>query len=336
MIGCSSFTLETKDKKHFLSRTMDFMMEMAEQVIFVPKDKTFAVSYNTTDQVTSKHSFIGMGSIQYDIDNSPVTCDGINDAGLTGAVLYFPGYASYKQQAEPNTWGVSPDKVISVILSQASSLADVAELFTNKISIVNEASPALKVIPPLHYIFSDTTGESVIVETQEDGTHIIRDSVGVMTNSPDYHWHETNLRNYLSVRPKQHKDIEFLGKTLKPFSQGSGTFGLPGDYTPPSRFIRTAFMKNNVEQPKDELTAVSLAHHILEAVSIPRGIVVTPEDTFDYTCYSAYMCAESKSYYYSTYGNQRIRCVKLTPELEKETEYHEFKVNPIEDIDYAN
>lgn len=335
MIGCSSFTLETKDHKHLLSRTMDFMMEMAEQVVFVPKNKTFAVSYDDKEEITSKHAFIGMGSIQ-EVDNAPVTCDGVNDAGVTAGVLYFPGYASYKEKATDNTWAVSPDKVISAVLSQAASLAEVKELFDEKISIVNEVSVTLKVVPPLHFIFSDTSGKSLIVEPEEDGVHVIEDSIGVMTNSPDYHWHETNLRNYLSVQPKQHEDIEFLGKTLKPFSQGSGTFGLPGDFTPVSRFVRTAFMKNNVEQPADELSAVTLSHHILESVSIPRGIVVTTDDTFDYTCYTAYMCAESRSYYYATYGNQRIRCVRLTPELEKETDYREFKVQPKEDIDYAN
>ncbi|WEV38853.1 choloylglycine hydrolase family protein [Lactobacillus sp. ESL0680] len=335
MIGCSSFTLETKDKKHFLSRTMDFMMEMAEQVVYTPIKKTFKVAYSVEQEITSKRAFIGLGEIQ-EYDNAPVTFDGVNDKGLMGATLYFPGYASYHEKAQAGTWAVSPDKVISVILSQAANLDDVAELFQEQITIVNDANPTLKAVSPLHFIFSDTTGASLIVEPEEDGVHIIKDSIGVMTNSPDYQWHETNLRNYLSVTPKQHDDVNFLGKTLKPFSQGSGTFGLPGDYTPVSRFVRTAFMKNNVEQPADETAAVSLAHHMLEPVSIPRGIVVTPNDTFDYTCYSAYICAESRSYYYSTYNNQRIRCVRLTPELLQETDYKEFKVNPKEDIDYMN
>lgn len=335
MIGCSSFTMETKDKKHFLSRTMDFMIEMAEQVVFVPKNKTFSISYNVKQEFTSKHSFIGMGSIQ-ELDDAPITCDGVNDAGVTGAVLYFPGYASYEEKPAGDTFAVSPDKVISAVLAQAANLEEVKELFAKKLTIVSEGNPTLKVIPPLHFIFSDTTGESLIVEPQTDGVHVIEDSIGVMTNSPDYHWHETNLRNYLVVSPNQHENVEFINKTLMPFSQGSGTFGLPGDYTPTSRFVRTAFMKNNAEQPKDELSAVSLAHHILESVSIPRGIVVTPDKTLDFTCYGAYICAESKTYYYSTYGNQRIRCVQLTPELEAETAYREFKVNPKEDIERLN
>lgn len=73
----------------------------------------------------------------------------------------------------------------------------------------------------------------------------------------------------------QHDNIEFIGKILMPFSQGSVAFSLPGDYTPASRVVKTTFMKNNAEQPKDELSAVSLAHHLLESISIPRGISYT-------------------------------------------------------------
>ena len=82
MIGCSSFTMETKDKKHFLSRTMDFMMEMAEQVVFVPKQKTFAVSYEARQEITSKHAFIGMGSL----DDGPT--------GLMMQALLAPSFIS--------------------------------------------------------------------------------------------------------------------------------------------------------------------------------------------------------------------------------------------------
>lgn len=58
----------------------------------------------------------------------------------------------------------------------------------------------------------------------------------------------------------QHDNIEFIGKILMPFSQGSVAFSLLGGYTPASRVVKTTFMKNNAEQPKDELSAVSLAH----------------------------------------------------------------------------
>ena len=329
MIGCSSFTLETEDNKHFLSRTMDFMIEMAEQVVFVPKNKNFTTSYSTDNEIKSKYAFLGMGEVG---NNSPILFDGVNEHGLTGATLYFPGFAVYHDAQKKGKINVSPDKVIPVILALANNLDEVARLFENELQIVNDPNSTLNKVPPLHFIFSDTSGKSLIIEPKQDGVDIIDNSIGVMTNSPDYNWHETNLRNYLSVSPQQHQPIEFLSKTLRPFSQGSGTFGLPGDFTPPSRFVRTAFLKNNVFKPRNEIEAVSLAHHILESVSIPQGIVITENQHSDYTCYSAYICSESQSYYFSTYGNQRINKITLTDELKNSDDYQQFKVNNKEDI----
>ncbi|MBS7576483.1 MULTISPECIES: choloylglycine hydrolase family protein [unclassified Enterococcus] len=329
MIGCSSFTIETEDNKHLLSRTMDFMIEMAEQVVFVPRDKNFITSYSCQDEIEVKYAFLGMGEVS---NNSPILFDGVNEQGLTGATLYFPGFAVYHAEQRAGKINVSPDKVIPVVLALAKDLDAVAHLFANKLQIMNDSNPTLNTVPPLHFIFSDTTGKSLIIEPGEEGVTIIEDSIGVMTNSPDYHWHETNLRNYLSVSPNQHQPVAFLNKTLRPFSQGSGTFGLPGDFTPPSRFVRTAFLKNNAFKPKNEVEAVSLSHHILESVSIPKGIVITESQHSDYTCYSAYICSESQSYYFSTYGNQRISKITLTDELKNSKDYQQFKVSNEEDI----
>lgn len=331
MIGCTSFTLTSKNQKHFLSRTMDFGMEMAQQVEFVPKNKATIINY-TGEQKTTKYSYLGIGQRQQD---HVILFDGINDQGLMGATLYFPRFATYNKKSDNEKDNPAPYHVISYILGEYSSLAEVEAAFKNKINILNQISPTIKKVPPLHFIFSDETGRSLIIEPQQDGLHIIDNSVGVMTNSPDYRWLETNLRNYLSVIPQQHEPVEFLGKKLDPFSQGSGTFGLPGDYTPVARFVRAAFLKHYTWQPKDEIEAITLSHHILEAESIPKGAVVTPDGGIDYTCYAAYMCAESHSFYYSTYNNQRIHRVQLD-KLKDSTDYQTFKIDNSEDIKDVN
>ena len=46
---------------------------------------------------------------------------------------------------------------------------------------------------------------------------------------------------------------EIQGFTVTPFGEGSGCLGLPGDYTPPSRFVRLAYLRNLIRKPKDEL-----------------------------------------------------------------------------------
>ena len=63
------------------------------------------------------------------------------------------------------------------------------------------AIPMLGTVPPIHWMFSDRTGESIVVESDRDGLHIYRNTVGVMTNSPGYPWHRTNLLNYPQLRP---------------------------------------------------------------------------------------------------------------------------------------
>ena len=88
----------------------------------------------------------------------------------------------------------------------------------------------------------------------KDGVHVYDDTVGVMTNSPDYPWHENNLNNYLTVTPKQHEPVNWLGKELHPMSQGSGNFGLPGDFTPVARFVRAAYLKTSCLKPMTNMT----------------------------------------------------------------------------------
>ena len=59
-----------------------------------------------------------------------------------------------------------------------------------------------------------------------------------MTNSPTFDWHMTNLRNYINLKPNDVGHIDIGKVDLGQFGAGSGMHGLPGDFTPPSRFVR--------------------------------------------------------------------------------------------------
>nr|WGD69761.1 linear amide C-N hydrolase [Bacillus subtilis] len=68
-----------------------------------------------------------------------------------------------------------------------------------------------------------------------------------MTNSPDFIWHVTNLQ---AIYRNQTEAIrEQRDGRISPFCfyQGLGTVGLPGDYTPPSRFVRAVYLKEHLE-----------------------------------------------------------------------------------------
>ena len=65
--------------------------------------------------------------------------------------------------------------------------------------------------------------------------------------------------------------IFFSGRTIKTGGTGFGTLGIPGDFTPPGRFIRAAFMKEFAEEVQTADDGVNLAFHILNTVDIPIG-----------------------------------------------------------------
>ena len=59
--------------------------------------------------------------------------------------------------------------------------------------------------------------------------------------------------------------------------QGGGVLGIPGDYTPPARFVRAAFMRHNVTAPANASEAIQAIDHILNTVDIPLGIAQSKE-----------------------------------------------------------
>ena len=54
-------------------------------------------------------------------------------------------------------------------------------------------------VAPLHWIFTDLSGKSLVVEQIKQGLNAYENPVGVLTNSPDFPWQMTNLRSYLSL-----------------------------------------------------------------------------------------------------------------------------------------
>lgn len=81
----------------------------------------------------------------------------------------------------------------------------------------------------------------------------------------------TNLRNYINLSPVglPTKNIEDLN--FAPLGGGSGMIGLPGDFTPPSRFVRAvAFSKTARPTPDGQETMYEM-FRILDNFNVPLG-----------------------------------------------------------------
>ena len=126
---------------------------------------------------------------------------------------------------------------------------------------------------------TDRSGKCVVIEQTMTGLEIINNPIGVMANSPDFNWHMTNLRNYMDVSTTQQKEVYWGNVSLTPFGQGAGTIHLPGGFTSPERFVRTAFLKTHVTVPENQSDAIMTCFHIMNSVFIPKGIVLTNRGT---------------------------------------------------------
>ena len=102
---------------------------------------------------------------------------------------------------------------------QVSHCEEVAEKIEREVQFVG--NPLLGTVPPIHWIFSDGTGETIVVEPDRDGLHVYRNTMGVMTNSPGYPWHRTNLLTYAGLRDLDYDTLHINGDSLEQCFSGA-------------------------------------------------------------------------------------------------------------------
>lgn len=306
---CTGLTLETKDGYHLFGRSMDIPLEFNQSVNLIPRN--FNWKNVITNKITkTKYAILGMSTI---IDDHPMLADGLNEMGLSCAGLYFGGFAEYEKDLISGKENIGPHDFILWTLGNFQNISELKEALKN-LNIVDKPFSSSVPLALLHWIVSDKSGNSIVIEKIKDKLNIWDNPVGVLTNSPPFDWHLINLRQYIGLRPKQFDNIKFSSLEISPFSQGTGAFGLPGDFTSPSRFVRATFLKNNITCIDNEVEGITAFFHILSNCSMPSGSIVTSDNHNYKTIYTSAMCCETGTYYYHTYDNRQITSIHLFKE----------------------
>lgn len=125
----------------------------------------------------------------------------------------------------------------------------------------------------------------------------------------------TNLNNYVNLFPGT-APAQDLGTTpLKSFGAGSGFLGIPGDVTPPSRFVRAAFYQSTAPQQDSAEKTVLQGFQILNNFDIPVGIEFplgkVPADIPSATQWTSATDMTNRTIYYRTMYNSAIRSIDL-------------------------
>lgn len=304
---CTAAMMQTNSGEQYFGRTMDFSYPLSPELFIVPRGYKWD-NIQGTHTIINQYQFMGIGQ-----DISPIIfADGINEMGFAAAVLYFPGYAQYDSGALTDSGNppIAALELVHFLLGQCACVEQ-AVCLLRTIRITGVMDSVTNSVAPLHWMLADKSGACLVAEKTEHGLHLMDNPVGVLTNSPDFPWHMTNLRNYMNVTPAQKQEQTWGQAVLSPFGQGAGTFGLPGDYTPPSRFVRTAYQNSHADIPAHREGAVTACFHILDGVSIPKGVVVTDRGTSDYTRYTAIIRLSTGEYFFKTYDNYQITSALL-------------------------
>lgn len=309
---CTAITFLTNDSLHFLARTMDFSFELDARPIYIPSKHQFSsLVPNTT--FNTKYSFIGAGK---DV-NGYIFADGFNEKGFSIASLYFEKNAKYSKEINPELLNISSTDMVSWALGNIKSVSEFKNEYQN-LNIVEVINPLLNVDVPLHWIVSDKTGDTGVLEITENGSNFYYNPVGVMTNSPEFPWHLDNLNHYTNLQPTEHQSKKYGDYVTVSDGPGSGALGLPGDYTATSRFVRAAFLRENSDHSNGVNNGITSILHILNSVDIPKNAKITKKGVSDYTQYKGIMDLDNLSYHFMKYDEFKLTSLNLK-DLSNET-----------------
>ncbi|HAT4068199.1 TPA: linear amide C-N hydrolase [Clostridium perfringens] len=328
---CTGLALETKDGLHLFGRNMDIEYSFNQSIIFIPRNFK-CVNKSNKKELTTKYAVLGMGTI---FDDYPTFADGMNEKGLGCAGLNFPVYVSYSKEDIEGKTNIPVYNFLLWILANFSSVEEVKEALKNA-NIVD--IPISENIPntTLHWMISDITGKSIVVEQTKEKLNVFDNNIGVLTNSPTFDWHVANLNQYVGLRYNQVPEFKLGDQSLTALGQGTGLVGLPGDFTPASRFIRVAFLRDAmIKNDKDSIDLIEF-FHILNNVAMVRGSTRTVEEKSDLTQYTSCMCLEKGIYYYNTYENNQINAIDMNKENLDGNEIKTYKYNKTLSINHVN
>ena len=313
--SCTVFRLKANDGSIIVGRSMEFAVDLKYDAIVVPRNKAYA-SFAPEGKVglswKTRYGYVGIGSFGMEYGIS----DGMNEKGLAVGLLWFESDMKWQDVAPGEMKrALAQGMVGDWILGNFVSVEDVKREIRN-VKVFNYTDPKTKMSLTVHFVVYDAKGGCIVIEYEDGKCNIYDNPLGIMTNAPRFPWQLTNLRQYVGMTSEKPEPYQMSGLTFSPTGHGSGMFGLPGDLTPPSRFIRLAVLTRFSDIQPDAERTLNLAQHIINTFDIPFGLVtdtipdkktVLKESTQWVTFRDLTKCIV----YFRTYDNQNLRKIDL-------------------------
>lgn len=231
-------------KTYVSARAMELPGVLEQSVYVMPKNQSWPLQAGpgwTKLKWNNTYGFVGIAPSGSAWTSQPFFCDGINTEGLSvGALWLAPGteYPPIGTQGNQVSFLDFPAWILGNFASVEEFLAALKE-----VSVVGPA-PGDPGYVPLHFIVTDSTGQSAVVEFIGGEGIVYECTNGVMTNWPTYDWQLTNVKNYFN--------LTLVGSGTSTTGAGNpvggGLVGLPGDSLSSSRFVRATILSQGISQ----------------------------------------------------------------------------------------
>ncbi len=316
---CTSiFQIGQQDGAHVLARTMDWP-HLGAKPVFVPRNYAWHSVFDNSVYHT-KYAVLGTGG-QHDseIDIS----DGVNEYGMAVQKLTFTNGSQLVEEPTPGDIHLAPFELSFYLLSQFKSVQEIVDNI-EEIQLMADTHSLLKYDhSELHFSAANPTGRIVVVEPVTHPIEVIENPLGIVTNSNHFDRQIEQLSKYVEYTP------EFLNHTVPlntprvTTGNPSGKLIPPGSYTPGSRFIRAAYLKERIDLPNNEDEAVDNCWHLLDSVNVPKSKAHQPT----FSVYRAAVCCDSKNYYFQSYYQKSVYKIEFPKERINDKEVHFYQTD---------
>jgi len=290
--SCSDFVVKAKDGTIVNGRSMEFPGDLKSRVWVIPRS------------AENKYGSLGLDAM----GRADLIDDGMNEKGLSVGGLMF--VAAKYQTPVKGKRSIPMTHLASYLLGNFATVDEVKKAFAD-IRVVNESIKELGGAFGVHLAVHDAKNHNLVVEFIDGEVKMYDNPLGVMTNMPEFSWQITNLGNYMNLDSYDKKPIFMNGQKVAPLGVGTGLLGLPGNWTPPSRFVRLAWSVSSALPAKNASEAVVLASHLLNVVDIPLGVIKETDGMYGYAQWAVIKDLTNKVLYYHTYNNQMLKAIDM-------------------------
>jgi choloylglycine hydrolase len=309
VLACTDFQVRARDESVIIGRSMEFAIDLKSEIALFPRGITHtSVNEKGVKGIswTSRYAFLGVDAF----GEQEAILDGMNEAGLSIEFLWFPG--SKYQEAVPGRF-IAVTDLAPWILGSFSTVDEVKEEIA-KVNVVGIYVPQLRQAPGMHAAVHDARGNNIVIEFIDGKTMIYDNPLGVMTNRPTFDWHLTNLRNYFSLKPEDITSRRLGRIKLDSTGAGNGWLGLPGDWMPPSRFVKAAYLVHSAAPVRNAKEALNFAQHVMNTVDIPFGLVkehLAGRTIYGYTQWVIFKDLTNRVLYYNSYQDPALKKIEM-------------------------